>query len=96
MLETQLSRIPYFTNILLLGWLQCNSIHVHGGFHKAKKKITGSHAYILFKSGYDEYINAFSTVNCTADRIFEHISSVYRSDKCLFTQESSGKRIHSQ
>lgn len=92
--KNTLQEIPYFTNVYLLGWLQCKTKECHGGILKAVKHITGSHAYVLFKRGYDEYIKTFSTTNCTADHIFEHISGTYRSKTKLFDQKPLFDGIH--
>lgn len=83
-LRNSLANIPYFANAYILGWLRCKTKKCHGGILKANKTVTGSHAYIVFRRGYDEYIRVFGTVNCTSDRIFQHISGTYRARFKLF------------
>jgi len=67
-LKTNLMNIPSYTKILLIGWLdEFSRVRRENGFFGVGNAY-GSHAYIVFKSGYDEYLAAYKkNPNIVAD-----------------------------
>lgn len=92
-LEEVLKYIPTYVNILLLGWASEARPYGLQKFDQIYNKITriigGSHAYVIFKSGYDEYLNKYQeNSQQTADGIFSTIKDSYIINSPLFIQFS--------
>lgn len=99
-----LKYLPLNIKLLILGWSNHSQLkefkQQKQQFNKHINNITtiisGSHAYILFKEGYDDYINFFTkNPNATADcHVFYKIQPSYILNKPLFIQYSNNKSMN--
>ena len=92
-----LSIIPKDANIVILGWsnTEKGQEFIHS-INRVTHLIGGSHSYIVFKSGYDEYLNAYQkNPKCHADMIFRDIQNTYIINIPLFIQYSSKTSMNS-
>lgn len=94
-LSKYLNSIPYDANLVLLGWSNyCRSKNqkFNAPFNRIQQPdISGSHAYILFENGYDQYLDFFKKNPFkTADNmIFSVVSPSYILNYPLFIQYSN-------
>lgn len=86
-LEELLNDVPDDANCLILG-----TYHLKTTSYSKSDKISycnevwGSHAYIMFKKGYDDYIEFTQRYNSIADINLQMMSNVYASNLNLFIQ----------
>ena len=98
--ERYLYAMPYDANLILFGWCNCtkNGIQTFAKpFNRIKTPtISGAHAYMLFKSGYDQYLQFFETnKNAYADNdVFYAISNSYIVNYPIFIQYSSSASMN--
>ena len=102
--QKYLQFIPPNIKLLLLGWSNHSQLKqfyrkpqsFDKHINKIETIISGSHSYIIFKSGYDEYINYINkTINATADcQIFYNLQPGYILNKPLFIQYSDKKSMN--
>lgn len=98
-MQKYLNFIPNNARLILLGWSN-HSKRKEQKFDYFINPITtlisGAHAYIIFKSAYDAYINFFSNrPTATADcAIFSSLGHSYVLDKPLFIQYSKNKSMN--
>lgn len=98
--ERYLYAMPYDANLILFGWCNCtkNGTQTFAKpFNRIKTPtISGAHAYMLFKSGYDQYLHFFETnENAYADNdVFYAISNSYIVNYPIFIQYSSSTSMN--
>lgn len=95
-LSTYLNIVPDDANMILLGWSRHTAINKKEKFYQSFKfpynalgknvKFWGSHAYILFNSSFDRYLNYFKANNTATadDLIYNHIHDTYVVDYPFF------------
>lgn len=94
---SSINEIPNDLECLILGWIQNNNVksdkfnHIHG------VPLYGTHSYLLLESGYDRFLNFFSTTRKNADWIFcSRINQFYFYNECLFIQYNFGQSVGNQ
>lgn len=98
--EQYLYAMPYDANLILFGWCNCTKSGIQTfakPFNRIKTPtISGAHAYMLFKSGYDQYLHFFETnQNAYADNdVFYAISNSYIVNYPIFIQYSSSASMN--
>lgn len=88
---------PTNINILILGWSQLqqrNKQPLSSMYNKIQTLVSGSHAYIIFKSGYDEYLELTKKINVTADGILSKNKCSYIFSEPIFIQYSPIKSMN--
>lgn len=99
-LTRYLNCIPYDADLVLLGWSNYNKRKrqsFSAPFNRIlQPDISGSHAYLLFKSGYDQYVSFFDeNPNRRADNdIFMSVGKGYILNYPLFIQYSEQKSMN--
>lgn len=86
-LEQYLAGIPDDIHLLVLGNVAFNSRGKHEKDSRYDKigLNYGSHAYIVFKSGYDEYLDCIDSNSLNAiDDIFPALPHAYSASELLF------------
>ena len=92
--------IPYDADFVLLGWSNYNrgkKQRFNAPFNKIEQKdISGSHSYILFKSGYDKYLEFFeeNPTGRADNTIFASVGKSYVLNYPLFIQYSESKSMN--
>lgn len=84
LLNFYLGRIPDDAKILKLGYTKCRdnlSQNVDKFF--VRRSTWGAHAYIVFNSGYDDYLN-LSKINIISDDALFNMDGSYNTSKNLF------------
>lgn len=97
-LERQLKNIPNKIKLLTLGNIRFKAhkekLYTSTGNYIKVKYNHGSHAYIVFKEGYDDYINVVNTENAIADLVFEKMPQIYSTNENLFIQANICSSMH--
>lgn len=99
-LSKYLNCIPYDANLVLLGWSNYNRRkrqRFNMPFNKIEQPdISGSHAYILFENGYDDYLAFFedNPLGRADNNIFSSMSKSYILNYPLFIQYSETKSMN--
>lgn len=98
-LEGILYGIPANTNLLLLGWSNYNkgkSQNFSNNINLLTTIFSGSHSYILFKNGYDKFLNyQLSNPKSTADcYIYNNVGTSFVLKTPLFIQYCSKKSMN--
>lgn len=95
--------IPNDTKLLILGWSDhkrqrnCYKTQTfQNPINKIINRINGSHAYILFETGYDDYLNFIdNNKNATADGdVFLYLQPSYILDTAIFIQYSTNHSMN--
>lgn len=98
-LSKYLKCIPYNANMILLGWSNCSNRYTQkfdAPFNKiTQTAISRSHAYVLFESGYDKYLQFFEkNQNRRADNdVYLAVSPSYILNYPLFYSSNTKKRL---
>lgn len=95
-----ISNIPQNINFLLFGWSEFsfnNKQNFDNTFNKIETIFAGSHAYIIFADGYDDYLNFIkSEPDSTADGlVFKKIKNSYTIKYPLFIQVNYNESMNS-
>ena len=91
-LEEYSSNIPDDAGLVVLGWsrLVGKRISNNDVYSEFSGKVYGSHAYIIFKSAYDKYLEYYHKHPKVASDMMFNIKpspfKVYIANKCLFIQ----------
>lgn len=91
-LEINLKNLPDDIECLILGWswLARNEKKISNTLTQLHCDEHGSHAYVIFKKGYDKYLSLYSSnPKIPSDLIltkFTDYKHTYRTNKCLFIQ----------
>ena len=97
-LEQYFKYIPNDASMIVLGWSnhKCNTQRFDKYFNRVTTStICGSHAYLLFKDGYDKYLNYFAVrKDGKADNDIYQVMNAYILDKPLFIQYSKQKSMN--
>ena len=95
--KNYIKNIPSDAKMIILGWSnsQKNSQRFDQKFNKVTTHtLCGSHAYILFNNGYDDYLNYFKNhKEGKADNHIYQVMKAYVIDKPLFIQYSKTKSM---
>lgn len=97
--EQYLKCIPKDASMVILGWSACQKRLQR--FDQIFNKVTtwtisGSHAYILFKSGYDQYLKFFANnkEGRADNNIYQAVKNSYILSQPLFIQYSQTKSMN--
>lgn len=92
--------IPADAGLVLLGWSMYNKFYGQKftlPFNRISQNgISGTHAYIIFESEYDRYLNYFKDINgkLADGKIFMHVNNGYVLNYPLFIQYSSSESMN--
>lgn len=92
-LEYILANIPIDCKLLILGHTKIMNDYQYSAktpLLLKPNKVYGSHAYLLFKDGYDDYLNASRNKTSIADIVFSYIDNRYMTQHPLFAQCNYG------
>lgn len=96
-IQPYLNSLPADIGVLLLGWSNISKRYpqtLNNLINKITTIISGAHAYIIFKSAYDHYLNATAKLNVTADGIFVKIPNSYMINKPIFIQYNAATSMN--
>lgn len=96
-LVRQISNIPDCCKILVLGWLKYdNAVPFSENFNKFSSWVWGTQSYIVFKSGYDEYIKEYDrNTETLADEFFSVMKdSTLLAKENLFIQYTEDRSMN--
>lgn len=93
-----LRKIPSDTRLFYLGWLTVNSVRkryiVDDDIAKVSARIPGFHSYILFRSGYDDFLARASNINRHVDISMTHFGGSAIARNPIFIQASKSTTSH--
>jgi hypothetical protein len=93
-----LGKIPSDTRLFYLGWLTVTNVRkrhvVDKDITKVSARIPGFHSYILFRSGYDDFLARASNINRHVDISMTYFRGAAIARNPIFIQASKSETLH--